>query len=419
MRSVYFGWYIVAVAMIGNLLLVGISFSSYGLFVIPVSGDLGLSRADMNTGLVLMNVGAAISAPILGKLLDRLPLKPTILTTVLIYGSCLIVLAYSASIWIDVAILFLGLPTASLGFAMLAPDMLLARWFKAHRARAMSLAMLGMPMGSVMVPPVVGLLIRERDWRFALATVGIGVILVLLPLNLFVRERPGATDIEPTKAARRPGTDPIASAPGQPLTIGKLLGSMPFWGNALGFSLASACMQACQVSLVPLAVHAGFSDMSATSLVSLNGGGALVSILATSVIADRFSRPATLLVITSIVATMTGALLFSRNYTVLAVASFALGVGNALPAVLYTHLIDCFGQASFGTMLGLVMPALTTFCAAAYLFSGAAFDATGNYALMLYVFVALQILAMALMYFVNYRGQRFGYGPRSVSSGTF
>ena len=418
MRTFYFGWYIVAVAMVANFILVGISFSSYGLFVIPVARDLGLSRADMNTGLVLMNIGAAVAAPLLGKLLDRIPLKPMILASIPVYGGCLITLANSSSIWIDAAILLLGLPSASLIFALLTPDMLLARWFKAHRARAMSLSMLGWPLGTIIVPPLVSLLIRERDWRFALATVGVGMVLLMLPLNLLVRERPGVSDIEPAKAAHLPPTDQVASVSGSPMTIRKLLGSMRFCGNVLAFALASACMQACQVSLVPLAVHAGFSDMSATSLVSLNGCGALMGILAISVIADRFSRAAMLLVITAILAMMTGTLLFSRYYTVLAVASFLLGLGNAFPAVLYTLLIDRFGRASFGTMLGLVMPALTACCAAAYLFSGAAFDATGNYNLMLYTFAAVQILAIALFYFVNYGRQGIGCGVRSVISGT-
>ena len=415
MPKVYFGWYIVAVALITNALLVGIAFSSYGIFVLPVSQDLGLSRADMNSGLVLMNIGAAITAPFLGRLLDRLRLKPVILVSVLVYGASLIALAVSRSVWLDGLIMFALLPTAALGFSMLAPDMLLARWFQAHRARAMSLAMLGWPIGTVIIPPVVGVLIRNYGWRASLGGIGLGLTIILMSLNIFIRDRPGPSDIEPARAA------PLRSEAGHAelrdkMGLRSLLGSIPFVGNVFGFALVSACMQACQVTLVPLALHAGHSTVSATSLVSLNGAGALVSILTASIIADRFERGRVLIVLSAIVTMMTGAFLFSGQFVVLAFAAFALGAGNALPPVLYTLLADRFGRASFGTMLGLVTPTLTACCAAAYLFAGASYDASGSYDIMLYVFGCIQLSAIILIYLVNFGLRRSGGRPRPLAS---
>src|SRR5579863_8947432 len=64
-------WRLVGVAMIVNMLMVGGIYSAFGLFVLPVSHELGLSRATMNTGLILINLGNTLLPPPIGWILDR------------------------------------------------------------------------------------------------------------------------------------------------------------------------------------------------------------------------------------------------------------------------------------------------------------------------------------------------------------
>ena len=76
MRNTY-GWFMVGVSMLLLLLTVGPTSYAFGLFVLPVSEDLGLSRADINTGLILLNFGMAALAPFVGRLLDRTSIRLT------------------------------------------------------------------------------------------------------------------------------------------------------------------------------------------------------------------------------------------------------------------------------------------------------------------------------------------------------
>lgn len=72
MRGLYYGWTIVGVSMLIGGLVVGLTFSAFGLFVTPVSEEFGLSRADMNTALIIRNIGSAAMAPLIGRLVDKM-----------------------------------------------------------------------------------------------------------------------------------------------------------------------------------------------------------------------------------------------------------------------------------------------------------------------------------------------------------
>ena len=56
-----------------TLLVVGATVYSFGLYVVPFAEAFGLTRAQANTGMMMLNVGIAVWSPIAGSLLDRVP----------------------------------------------------------------------------------------------------------------------------------------------------------------------------------------------------------------------------------------------------------------------------------------------------------------------------------------------------------
>src|SRR5262249_61333748 len=94
---VYYGWFIVASSVVVLTLLLGSTYHAFGVFVLPVSEDFGLSRAQTNTALILFSIGNAIWAPIVGQMLDRLPIRPIMLSGALLIGASLVALGYSHS----------------------------------------------------------------------------------------------------------------------------------------------------------------------------------------------------------------------------------------------------------------------------------------------------------------------------------
>src|SRR5882757_4147300 len=102
---IYYGWIIAAAGMCTYTLLIGATFNAYGLFVVPVSQDLRLSRADANTGLILMNLGGAVTAPFLGRVLDRIPARLVMMISAVFFGSSFVVLAKTDSLWLSAIVL--------------------------------------------------------------------------------------------------------------------------------------------------------------------------------------------------------------------------------------------------------------------------------------------------------------------------
>ena len=401
MKRPYYGWLVVGMSMISMMIVLGISFSSFGLFVVPVSQELGLSRANMNSALILLSVGGAVAAPAIGRLVDRVPMKPVMLLSAIGLGACFVGLGLSRSLWLDMAILLVPLPIVVQGAANMTMPVLIARWFEARRGRAMALGMMGMAFGAAVLPPIVGFLIEREGWRMALVISGCASTLILLVLFLFVHDRPAPGEMTDVAAAR-PGLSDVPSASAHVYTIGELLRMPHFWLIAVSAALCLCVTQGMQVSMVPLALDNGFDMVVGASLISAAGIGSFGGKLLLAIFADRINKEALLAGLYTMLALLACLPLFSKAYPVLLTTAFAFGMGGSAMPVFYALLADRFGAASFGTVQGLSMPFIALIGAASIRFAGEVYDKTGHYTLMFYAYCGIMLLAAAMILSTRY-----------------
>lgn len=403
MRQVYYGWYIVAISVLVYSLIIGSTFSAFGLFVTPVSEELGLSRADINTGLILLNLGNAALAPFVGRLLDRLPARRVMFACALLVGGSLAALGLSRSLWLSAVVMAVPLAAGMLGAGTITISVLLARWFVVHRGRAMALAAIGLSLGSIVVAPVAGWLIAAEGWRTALLTLGAAVGGLLLLIALAVRERPGPADVE-SRAARAAaqGAQGEAPAAAAPSTL-QLLRMPQFWTIALGVALGLTVPQALMITLVPLAVETGLSTMEAASLISVSGITAICGKLLLAYFADRVNRVILLTSLIGLGVLPNAALLVSEGYALLLLAAGVMGITTATIApVYYAFLADRFGLAAFGTVRGLMVPITAVIGAGGVRFIGEVYDRTGGYDAGFLTFIAVDAIAALLILATRY-----------------
>ena len=69
--GVFYGWWIVGVAFVGQAISIGCTSYTFGLFQGPISAELGASSTQFNLGMTFFSVAMAFFAPFLGQLLDR------------------------------------------------------------------------------------------------------------------------------------------------------------------------------------------------------------------------------------------------------------------------------------------------------------------------------------------------------------
>jgi predicted MFS family arabinose efflux permease len=414
-KQVYYGWYIVAMALVIFTVLIGSTFAAFGVFVIPVSAEFMLSRADMNTALIFKNLGNAVFAPVIGRVLDKVPTRPVMIVCSIIFALSFIGLGLSHSLWLGALIMFVGVPTAYLGAGSLTNTLLVARWFTAQRGRAMMLAGIGTSLGTMIGAPAAGFLVQDYGWRTALIIIGLTIGALLLLFALIVRTLPGPDDLELGSAP--PTAEQIAQrdqpAP-SPVGVTDLLLMPHFWTIALSTSMAFAASQAVIVSLVPFASESGLSMIKATSLVSVLGATAILGGLCASTIADKVDRVVLMSGLFILYALVNAALLLDKSYPILLACAAVLGgLSGIIVATFYALLADRFGTASFGTVRGTAFLLTGTLGMVSVRFAGEVYDRTHGYDFMFATFVASYLLAAILMFSTRFIGSR----PTVVTAG--
>lgn len=418
MKQVYYGWYLVAIAMAVYAVILGTTFAGFGVYVLPVSSELKLTRAEMNTALILMNVGNAALAPFIGRLLDRLPTKWIMVTCGLLFALGCVGLSLSRSLALSSVILAVVMPVAYLGGCSLTMTVLIARWFTAQRGRAMTLAGIGMSLGSVIVTPILGLLVEDYGWRAALQITGVAIGAMLVTLGLVLRERPGPNDVETRASAAAPAAQTPAADQRAPLKVGALLRMPQFWMISLSTAMALGVYQTIAVTLIPLARESGYSALQATSLMSVMGAAAIVAGLSFSIVADKIDRVLFVSVLFLLGAALNAMLLSGHSYPLLVASAAILGAsaGTVTP-IFYALLADRFGTATFGTLRGLTLLLISVLGIVSVRFAGEVYDRTGGYQLMFVVFLLMAVAAAGMMFATRFtRAPLLTAAPATSSS---
>ncbi|WP_162854674.1 MFS transporter [Sphingobium estronivorans] len=388
----YYGWRIVILAAVIYILVFGSTVSSFSLYVVPVSAEFGLSRAEMNSAFVLINVGSAIWAPFIGRALDRFPLKLILGVSALLIGAGFITLSLSHWIWLSMMALAIGIAIGLDGAAMLTMTVLVARWFKVHRARAMTLAVTGQAMGKVIVPVPTVLLMEAFGWRTALFVTGLVLIIFLMLVAILVRERPRPGELEPG------ATDQAAAVAERPASVGYFLKMPQFWLIAVSIALTFGISATFAISVVPLGLDYGLTMTQGAFMASAYAGAAVAAKLLLAVFADRIDRFNLIigLLVVGIPLSATFLLIHSPVQLFIFVTLLGLSVGGF--AALFPVLqADVFGLASYGTLRGLMIPIQSAFVALGAVGAGEIHDIWGSYDMMFVAFAVVQAVVVVML----------------------
>jgi MFS family permease len=151
--KIFYGWWVVLAAGIGSFLSYGpvIAFT-FGVFIKPLSEEFGWQRADISLGFSLSLLMLSATAPLTGRLVDRVGARAVIVPSVLLFGagvSCFSVL--SGSLWQFYA-LYLALGVVAVGAATLPYLSVVSHGFDKRRGLALGLAMIGVGLGAFVMP---------------------------------------------------------------------------------------------------------------------------------------------------------------------------------------------------------------------------------------------------------------------------
>lgn len=376
----FFGWRVVGAAFVAELVSMGASFSAFGVFVVPLAEEFDTTRGVISSGLGGMLLVTGLIGPLLGRLIDRGPLKAMMLCGVFLLTAGLLLVSRAASLW-QAGIAFCVL--AAVGTAMFGPlpaMAIAANWFVRKRGLALGVTVAGATAASMLAPPIAAALIDTLGWRGAVAAFGVGAAAIAAPVILvFVVRRPEDVGQFPDGDPPREGAAPEPPAGAE---TRDLLRDPRLWLISLGFALLFASPIVLGIHLVPYAEDLGLSRLRAASSFSVMAPFSLLGKVAFGAIADRVDVRKALWVGTALMAVSWLLLLTGPTYALLlaAAAIFGLGVG-ALGPIHGVIIGLCFGRGAFGRVMGIGGLAGLPIIAGSGPLVGFLYDATGSYQL--------------------------------------
>src|SRR5512138_3746134 len=175
---------------------------SMGLFLGPLTAELGISAATFSFALALQNIVWGLSQPLVGALADRYGARRVVFGTGVVYAlGLLLMMASRGGVGLDIAGFLIGIGVAGTGFGVLIG--VVARATPPHlRIQRIGLVAATGSLGTVVLAPLAQWLMATfGDWKAAL----IGFIVVALGmtfLSLMIREE-SVADAQPSGEPQR------------------------------------------------------------------------------------------------------------------------------------------------------------------------------------------------------------------------
>ena len=380
-------WVIVVLGGLMGCVAIGAMFS-LAVFLAPMSGETGWSRAGISFGMTINFIVMAFGSFAWGAASDRWGARVVTLCGAVLLGSAL-VLASRAPTLLAFQLTYgilVGLAASAFFAPMIATVM---GWFETRRNLAVSLVSAGMGMAPLTLSPFASWLITHYGWRSAMFSIGVLAWVVVIPAALFVRRPPSSAGGQVSGPGSRPDKG----------EIGRALTSPQFLVLGFTFMLCCAAHSGPIFHVVSYAMFCGLGPMAAVSVYSVEGLAGLGGRVLVGLLADRFGAKRVL------ICTLTAQALAIAAYLKVSQASefyalaviFGVAYGGGMP--LYASIArDYFPQHIMGTVFGAATMLSSLGMALGPVAGGWVFDTYHNYAWLYIASAAVAVGAVLLAF---------------------
>jgi len=398
-HRVFYGWLVVFVSALGLSLGAPLTVFSFSVFFKSLAGDFHASRAAVSFSFSLFNFVGALWLPGTGALIDRFGARRVILVSTLLFG-----LVLCSAWWVGGSLWQLYLFFSVLGIAMAsgpAPvpyGTVISHWFDRRRGLAMALAMMGIGIGSIVVPILVERLIAAHGWRITFIVFGVAVLLLPLPLlYAWLEDDPSQRGLHPDGDVQAGNSRPPSQdQPGDHWR--EIWHSPTFWNLVCIFILTGAAVHGAALHMSAIFTDRGVSAERAAMATSLVGAAVIVGRLASGYLLDRLFAPYVAIFFYG--ATAIGIAMLSTGITgpLALVAAFLSGLGMGAEVESMGYMVSrYFGLRAFGVAYGVAFGAFMIAGSAGVLWMGAGYDRYHSYTVPLVSLCAAVVLALVLL----------------------
>jgi len=374
----------------------GLHAYGFTVFFLPVTQELGLTRAATSLVFSLARAQGAIEGPLAGYCIDRYGPRPVIAIAALLAGVGYMMLAGVYS-YTALLVVYMGVISLSYQAGFMDATMAVANtWFIRKRALAMSFTSGSIALGGTLITPILAYGVLTLGWRPAAFAAGVAFLLGGLPLALLIRRSPESVGLAPdgatiVAAGRTPNAE--ASRPStvseRDFSLSETLRMHQFWLLTLATTLRVICISAVLVHFVPILVWKGFTQQQAAFHLGFLAFFGMPIHLLIGWIGDRVSKPRLMASCMMIASASLFLLFFGTEKWQLWIALASFTVLEGLFPVTWATVGDFFGRNHFAKVRGNMSFLYTWGSVLGPVLAGVIYDRTQSYVNLSWVLVVL------------------------------
>ncbi|MBT3622868.1 MAG: MFS transporter [Gammaproteobacteria bacterium] len=181
------GWGALLAATVGTMCgLLTITNYTQGFFVGPVTSEFGWSVAEFFFAFTITSCLGLITAPVVGTLALKYGIKRLGILGLIGHAIGYVLLSMNTGSLIWWYLTSAALAILAAGSLPIIWTSVLNGWFIKNRGKAIGITMAGTGMGAFLLPPIAEFLISNYGWRTAYQGIGIGALVLSLPVALLL-----------------------------------------------------------------------------------------------------------------------------------------------------------------------------------------------------------------------------------------
>ena len=393
MSEFTYGWKSLLAATIGTMCgIFTLTNYTQGFFVGPVTSEFGWSAPQFFLSYTVLMCSGLLTGPLIGYIAQRVGLRSVGIVGLIGHSLAYVVLSLNTGSlmlwylsWALVAILGAGsLPIIWTG--------VLNNWFTKHRGKAIGITMAGTGLGAFLLPPIVEFLIANHGWRTAYRGVGLGALLISLPIvfALFKEKPDSSTATDGEVMANKVET--------WGLTTKDAMRTKQFWILGAVLFLTVIVVAGLLSNFERIMTEQGFERSSIAQIAAVMGLTVIIGRLMVGALVDRFWAPGVAACF-FLVATLGLLMLVGTQVTMATALLVAVMIGLAAGAELdlLAYLTGkYFGPAHYPAIFGLIIAFFTVGAGIAPPLFGMAAQMFQGYGTILSISIGLLLVSILL-----------------------
>ena len=393
MSEFTYGWKSLLAATIGTMCgIFTLTNYTQGFFVGPVTSEFGWSAPQFFLSYTVLMCSGLLTGPLIGYIAQRVGLRTVGIVGLIGHSLAYVVLSLNTGSlmlwylsWALVAILGAGsLPIIWTG--------VLNNWFTKHRGKAIGITMAGTGLGAFLLPPIVEFLITNHGWRTAYRGIGLGALLISLPIvfALFKEKPDSSTATDGEVMANKVET--------WGLTTRDAMRTKQFWILGAVLFLTVIVVAGLLSNFERIMTEQGFERSSIAQIAAVMGLTVIIGRLMVGALVDRFWAPGVAACF-FLVATLGLLILVGTQVTMATALLVAVMIGLAAGAELdlLAYLTGkYFGPAHYPAIFGLIIAFFTVGAGIAPPLFGMAAQMFQGYGTMLSISIGLLLVSILL-----------------------